>query len=289
MNNMIENYRHILFPYAYNILGTVEDAEDVIQDVMIRYTKVSADVISHPKNYLIKSVINQSIQLKRKQDKTVRTYMWLPEPVATEEPYRQPDVFNFSLLARMEHLSPKERAVFILKEGFDHSHEEIGEWLSCTPENSRKMLSRAREKLKKIGYKEKTQYQSSVSDPVRKLIDAIQNGEAEDVKLLLAEDIQFYADGGTSIQVVAKECLGNNLVSRLLIYIHQTYNSLSSITFTVINHQPAAVYIQDGQIQSCQIFEVYENQIIRIDSVIDPQKLKNLTQEDLIYQLSSKI
>ncbi|MET3035890.1 sigma-70 family RNA polymerase sigma factor [Chryseobacterium sp. NRRL B-14859] len=289
MNTMIENYRRILFPYAYNILGTVEDAEDVIQDVMIRYTKVSADAISHPKNYLIKSVINHSIQLKRKQDKTVQTYMWLPEPVATEHHYRNPDVFNFSLLARMEHLTPKERAVFILKEGFDHSHEEIGEWLSCTPENSRKILSRAREKLKKMGYKEKTEHQSSVSDPVRKLIDAIQNGDAEEVKLLLAEEIQFYADGGTSIQVVAKECLGNSLVSRLLIYIHQTYNSLSNITFAIINHQPAAVYIQDGQIQSCQIFEVYENQIIRIDSVIDLQKLKNLVLEDLIHQTSSKI
>ncbi|ROI06736.1 sigma-70 family RNA polymerase sigma factor [Chryseobacterium sp. G0240] len=288
MNNTIENYRHMLFPYAYNILGTVEDAEDVIQDVMVRYTKVSAEDISHPKNYLIKSVINQSIQLKRKQSKTIRTYMWLPEPVATEQHYRHEDVFNFSLLARMERLSPKERAVFILKEGFDHSHEEIGEWLSCTPENSRKILSRAKEKLKKNGYKE-IPHQPSVSDPVRKLIDAIQNGDAEEVKQLLAEDIQFYADGGASIQVVAKECLGNNLVSQLLIYIHQTYNSLSKITFTLINHQPAAVYIQDGQIQSCQIFEVYKHQIIRIDSVIDPQKLKNLTQEDLIHQSSSKI
>lgn len=277
MNSVIENYQRMLFPYAYNVLGTVEDAEDAIQDVIIQFSKISTNDIDNPKNYLIKSVINQAIQLKRKQSKTVLTDMWLPEPVVTEHDYQHQEILNFSLLARMEYLNPRERAVFILKEGFDYSHEEIGRLLSHTPENSRKILSRAREKLKKLGYTAKIAHQPAVSDSVRKLIDAIQNRDAAGVKRLLTKDIQFYADGGSTIQVVAKECLGNSPVSQLLIYIHHTYNRIAHVAFTIINHQPAVLYVQDNRIKSCQIFEIHENKIIRIDSVIDPQKLKHLS------------
>ncbi len=277
MNASIENYQRMLFPYAYNVLGAVEDAKDVIQDVMIRYTKNTPDAINNPKNYLIKSVINQAIQLKQKKNKAVLVDVWLPEPVITDDDLQHQEIFNFSLLARMEQLNPKERAVFILKEGFGHSHEDIGKMLSFTPENSRKILSRAKDRLKKIGDITKIHFHPVVSDTVRELIDAIQNGDTEGVKMLLAEDIQFYADGGNQIKVVAKECIGTYQVGKLLIYVYQTFNSDSEIKFTIINHQPAVIFMQDGQIQSCQIFEIHHNKIIRIDVVIDPEKLKNLT------------
>ncbi|SEH86449.1 RNA polymerase sigma-70 factor, ECF subfamily [Paenimyroides aquimaris] len=276
MSISIENYQRMLFPYAYNVLGTVEDAEDVIQDVVIQFSKVSSGIVNNPKNYLIKSVINQAIQLKQKQNKTVPADVWLPEPVITDEDLQHQEIFNFSLLARMEQLNPKERAVFILKEGFGHSHEEIGEILSLTTENSRKILSRAKERLKSIGSINKLHFRPVVSDIVKKLINAIRDGDTDNVKTLLAEDIQFYADGGTKVKVVAKECIGADQVNKLLMYVHQTYNSALEIKLTMINHQPAVLFIQGGVIESCQIFEIYQNKIIRIDAVVDPEKLKTL-------------
>ncbi len=276
MNASIENYQRMLFPYAYNVLGAVEDAKDVIQDVMIRYAKNTSEDINNPKNYLIKSVINQAIQLKQKQNKTVPADVWLPEPVITDEDLQHQEIFNFSLLARMEQLNSKERAVFILKEGFGYSHEEIGEILSLTTENSRKILSRAKERLKAIGSINKLHFQPVVSDIVKKLINAIRNGDTDNVKTLLAEDIRFYADGGTKIKVVAKECIGADQVSKLLMYVHQTFNSFLEIKFMTINHQPAVLFMQNGGIQSCQVFEVDQSKIIRIDAVIDPEKLTKL-------------
>lgn len=276
MNASIKNYQRMLFPYAYNVLGAVEDAKDVIQDVIIRYAKNTSEAINNPKNYLIKSVINQAIQLKQKQNKTVPADVWLPEPVITDEDLQHQEIFNFSLLARMEQLNPKERAVFILKEGFGYSHEEIGEMLSLTTENSRKILSRAKERLKSIGSINKLHFRPVVSDIVKKLINAIRDGDTDNVKTLLAEDIQFYADGGTKIKVVAKECVGADQVSKLLMYVHQTFNSALEIKFTTINHQPAVLFMQDDVIQSCQVFEVDQNNIIRIDVVIDPEKLTKL-------------
>ena len=283
MNASIENYQRMLFPYAYNVLGAVEDAKDVIQDVMIRYAKNTSQAINNPKNYLIKSVINQAIQLKQKQNKTFPADVWLPEPVITDEDLQHHEIFNFSLLARMERLNPKERAVFILKEGFGYSHEDIGEILSLTIENSRKILSRAKERLKEIGSTTKIHFQPTVSDTVRKLIGAIRNGATEEVKTLLAEDIRFYADGGNKIKVVAKECIGADEVSKLLIYVHQTFNSALETKCTIINHQPAVLFMQDGMIQSCQIFDIRQGNIIRVDAVIDPEKLKNLKSTPLYY------
>src|SRR5690606_39385299 len=107
-----------------------------------------------------------------KEHKTIPGYVWLPKPVITDEDLQHQEIFNFSLLARMEQLNPKDRAVFILKEGFGYSHEESGEMLSLTTENSRKILSRAKERLKAIGNISKRHFQPAVSDTVKKLINA---------------------------------------------------------------------------------------------------------------------
>ena len=276
MDNIIDNYQRILFPYAYNIIGIVEDAEDVIQDVIIRFSKLQGDKISNLKNYLIKSVINQAIQLKREKIKSISVEVWLPEPIVTHDAEEYDEIANYSLLSRMEYLNPRERAVFVLKEGFDYSHEEIGEMVSCTPENSRKILSRAKKKLKQLGYTIDMPQSVSSDKAIAKLITAIQVSDTEGVKRLLADDIHFYADGGNTINVVAKECFGNDLVGQLLIYIHQTYNNGFDFIITQLNHQPAILYMENGRVKSCQIFDAIENKIHRIESIIDFKKLEKI-------------
>ncbi|WP_164714239.1 sigma-70 family RNA polymerase sigma factor [Chitinophaga rhizosphaerae] len=277
MDSLLDNYQRTLFPYAYNILGIVEDAEDVVQDVMARFSVSDTKNVVNPKNYLIKSVINQAIQLKKKTAKIVSTDVWLPEPVSTEPgDDASNEVAGFSLLARLEQLNPKERAVFILKEGFGYSHEEIGDMLSYTTANSRKILSRSREKLKSLGYDAEIPRPDDVSATVRQLINAIRDSDTEAVKSLLAEGVQFYADGGNTVQVVAKHRSGGALVSGLLIFVHRNFNNRSQIVFTELNHQPAVLYFENGQLASCQIFEVSGDKVVRIDVVIDPLKLKHL-------------
>jgi len=114
----VKDYQSILFPYAYNILGSSEDAKDAVQDVLYKYLASPKEGIENEKSYLIKGVINQSINIKNKKKKIVPGDVWLPEPIATEEAdtnINLSDIVSYSLMVLMERLNPKERAVFILK------------------------------------------------------------------------------------------------------------------------------------------------------------------------------
>ena len=121
----MKDYQSILFPYAYNILGSSEDAKDAVQDVLYKYLASPREGIENEKNYLIRSVVNRSIDIKNSKKKIVPDDVWLPEPIATEKAdtdINLSDIVTYSLMVLMEQLNPKERAVFILKEGFGYSH-----------------------------------------------------------------------------------------------------------------------------------------------------------------------
>src|SRR5579859_4509559 len=151
---MIKEYQDILFPYAYNILGSAEDARDAIQDVLTKYYAEPREGVTNEKAYLVKSVINQAINKKQRRRLIPQPEEWLPEPVATESADANvylKDILSYSLLVLLEKLNAKERAVFILKESFDYDHEEMAEILGITEEHSRKLLSRAKSKLFKPG------------------------------------------------------------------------------------------------------------------------------------------
>lgn len=144
-----KKYIEILFPYAYNILGSVEDAKDMVQDTLVKFLTKKRDDIEDVKNYLIKSVINRSIDFKKRQKINLRAgEMWLPEPIATDDnPDKNlylDDILSYSLLVLMERLNAKERAVFILKETFEYTHREIAGLLSMSEDNSRTLLHRAK-------------------------------------------------------------------------------------------------------------------------------------------------
>src|SRR5688572_4244208 len=121
----------VLFPYAYNILGAAENAKDVVQDILAKhYASTEQTNIHDLKNYLVRSLVNHAINTKKRLQKTLREgEVWLPEPIATNDtPDRElhlAEILSYSMLVLMERLSATERAVFILRESFDYSHDEI--------------------------------------------------------------------------------------------------------------------------------------------------------------------
>src|SRR5690606_8995527 len=191
------DYQSTLLPYAYNILGSVDDALDVIQDVMMkRLTGVGA-VLENERAYLVKSVINQAINLKNRNKRIRGEGMWLPEPVATEQAdgrLKKKEIISYSMLVLLEHLNARERAVFILKEAFDYAHEEIAETLSITVENSRKLLSRAKRNLKDNdgGFKPVA---TATTNFLETYIHCIETGDIGALTQLLSEEIAVKADG----------------------------------------------------------------------------------------------
>ncbi|HMH23126.1 MAG TPA: sigma-70 family RNA polymerase sigma factor [Puia sp.] len=274
----MKDYQSILFPYAYNILGSAEDARDAVQDVLYKYLSGQQKEVDNEKAYLIKAVINQSINIKDKKKKIRYGDEWLPEPIATEETdkaIRLNDIASYSLLILLEKLNPKERAVFILKEGFDYAHEEIAEVLSATAENSRQLLSRARRKLdadKQISRLEKPQQLL-----LQQFLQAVRDKDIHALEHLLTEDIQYSADGGGVIKVVAKHCSGIKEVIDLIILVYTRFLATATIVPTIINHQPAFLYYRKEELCLCQIFGFSaDGKITQINNVLDPQKLKGL-------------
>ena len=280
----MKDYQQILFPYAYNILGSAEDAKDAIQDVLSNYVATPREGVENEKNYLIKSVINHSINLRSRRKKVSYGEVWLPEPVATEladTNINLKDIVSYSLLILLEQLNPKERAVFILKEGFGYSHQEISEVLSGTVELSRKLLSRAKTKLSQSKQPVRLHREPVPSEILERYVNTIRGGDTERLEDLLAEDITFYADGGGKVNVVKKICTGIHEVADLLVYVYHKFEVNARIIATTVNHQPALLFYVDGKILSCQVLGISpeSGEIYQISTVVDPDKLKNIEEE----------
>ena len=279
----MKDYHTILFPYAYNILGSSDDAKDAVQDVLSNFISSSREGIENEKGYLIKSVINQSINIKNKRKKLRYGEVWLPEPVATEEAdtnINLREIVSYSLLVLLEQLNPKERAVFILKEGFGYSHEEIAEVLSSTVEQSRKLLSRGKAKLNQ-SHQPAQPLASDVptAEFLEKYIHAIRNRDTNTLENLLSQDITYYADGGDTIKVIKKICTGVHEVADLLIFVHHKFLESLSIVPANINHQPALLFYDGDHLKTCQVLEISpEGKILQVNSVVDPEKLKSIVK-----------
>src|SRR5688572_17644493 len=126
----MESIRPLLTTYAYNILGSLDEAKDVVQDAYLKFMQLDRQDIEDQKAYLVRMVINLSINQKKRQRRIVADYPgeWLPEPVATEKAdtgILRKEVLSYSLMVLLEKLNPRQRAVFILNEAFDYDHEEI--------------------------------------------------------------------------------------------------------------------------------------------------------------------
>ncbi len=282
-SDQLKDYSKLLFPYAYNILGVYQDAEDAVQDVLSNYFANRREDIKNIKGYLVKSVINQSINIKNKRKKVSNEDVWLPEPIATEEAdanINLREIASYSLLILLEKLNPRERAVFILKEAFGYSHQEIADVLSGTVEQSRQLLTRGKSKLSSTKLKSKKSGRDIVPEGILdKYINAIRGRDTATLENLLSDDITFFADGGDKVQVAKKRCAGYSEVSELLFFVYHKFQASYKIYAAIINHQPALLYYHGTQLMICQIFDILQSnsKIERISSIVDPEKLKNIS------------
>ena len=268
-----------LFPYAYNILGSISDSQDVIQDVLIKFNEKNIGSISNRNGYLIKSVINQALNLKKKNDSQRKQKITLPEPMVTnqgEKNIELEEILNYSMLVLLDTLNTKERAVFLLKEAFDYEHAEIADILAVTPENSRQLLTRAKNKLKQ---RKPDISNSSIIDRtyLRKYVETIRKGDINTLELMLSDEVQVLADGGNKLTVVAQLTSGIEDTIQLITYLYNYYQKDFEIKIEEINHQSALLFYKDTTLINCQIFELNrEGKIANIFSVVDPDKLMKI-------------
>jgi RNA polymerase sigma factor (sigma-70 family) len=275
-------YKSALLPFAYNITGDWQAAEDVVQEVLNHHLLNGDHQIENPKNYLIRSVINRSINEKKLLRNRMEQYRgaWLPTPVLTEDSiYAAADrekILQYSLLILLEHLTPKERAVFILKETFDFNHEEIAEALDIKIEHSRQLLKRSKEKIPGRSTKA-GKLNRQDSDMLRRLSDAISSADVERTKQLLSTDVRCVSDGGTKVRAARKLLTGQDRVSKFLKAIYGKYFPEGATTHVVeINHHPAILFKREGKVFRCIVLEMEDDAITNIFIVVNPDKLQHL-------------
>lgn len=268
-----------LFPYAYNILGNIDDCQDVIQDVLIKFNEKEVSSISNQNAYLIKSVINQAINLKKKNDRERQQKIVLPEPIVTnqgESKIELDEILNYSMFVLLDTLNTKERAVFLLKEAFDYEHDEIAEILETSVENSRQILTRAKKKLK---LRKPEIVTSSAKDRkyLEKYVSAIRKGDVKTLEQMLSDEVQVLADAGNKLQVIAELTSGIDNTIKLMTYVYENHQKDLEIKIEEINHQSALLFYRGTTLINCQIFELNPyGKITRIFSVVDPEKLMKI-------------
>jgi RNA polymerase sigma-70 factor (ECF subfamily) len=274
----MESLRPLLTTYAYNIVGSLEEAKDIVQEAFLKFTLIDSDRIANKKAYLTRTVINLSINQKKRQKKLVAGYPgeWLPEPVATESAdtiVLSKEVLSYSLMVLLEKLDAKQRAVFILKEAFDYDHSEIAAVLDITEDNSRKILSRARTQLKTEAPAEE---KCIPPDYLDKYLHVIRNGDTAQLEKLLTADITVVSDGGGKVAAFRKPVAGRKSVVALLQGIQIKFYNKLKIEPRLVNHQPALFYYDGGKLVNCQVFSFTNGYVDHIFFIRNPDKLKSL-------------
>ena len=271
----MEELRSSLIPYAYNITGSWEESKDIVHDVLLKFSQMDQDEIKNEKAYLVRMVVNLSIDHKRKQKKHLSDYPgnWLPEPVATDDPhttvYRK-EILSYTVMVLLEKLDPKQRAVFILKEAFDYDHADIARVLGISVENSRKILNRAKNELRLDSAPKVPEKQSAM---LRRFLAVLESGDMAELERLLHEQVNVVSDGGGKVPAFRNIIRGARSVSALLTGLYKkTFMHVDS-EITWINHQPAILLHYENTLVTCQIFSIEGDQVDHVFIIRNPDKL----------------
>lgn len=242
-------YRNLLFSLAYNMLGSVKDSEDLVQDTYLKWMEVQADDVRNTKAYLVKIITNKCINFlnsaRLKREKYIG--VWLPEPLLNynlDAPHTKIESYHalsIGILVLLEKLTPRERAIFLLKEVFAYDYSELAEIFDKAEDNCRQIFRRAKANLGK----DTRRFEVDIKVHEKMLnnfLHAISDGSLDDLIELLKEDIVFFGDGGgraipvngQRLTAALKPVYGRDKVSRLLMSVVPKLSQLSDFNREII-------------------------------------------------------
>jgi len=281
---VFERHRGLLFSIAYRMLGSVADAEDVVQEAFLRWRRATPSEVRSPRAFLVtiasRLCINhlQSARVQREQ----YPGEWLPEPVVTgpgSDPSRLLQVdesVSMAMLLVLERLTPAERAVFLLHEVFDYRHAEIAAALELTEENSRQLLRRAQQDVRRSRPRFRPPEREH-RDLLERFRDAARRGDMDGLIAMLSHDVVLHTDGGGRAEALRLPIQGPENVARASVHGLERLRSLDVRQWIVeVNGQPGIVSYRDGRPQSVFSAEVRDGRIHAIYVVTNPEKLSYL-------------
>jgi RNA polymerase sigma-70 factor, ECF subfamily len=274
-----------LFAIAYRMLGSVMDAEDVVQDAWLRWQEAPETEVRSPRAYLTTIVTRLAINRLQSARAQRETYVgpWLPEPLVTDpEPDPEAKVelaesLSMAFLVLLERLSPVERAVFLLHEVFDLEYPEIARIVDKTEANCRQLVVRAKQHVAAPRARFEAD-KAQANRLVQRFIEAGQAGDLNGLLAILAEDITLYGDAGGKLPGAARKPIHGAaaVAGGALAFARRLAPAGVTLRQAVINGQPGIIAYVSGKTYSALIFDIRDGRIRTLYAISNPDKLGRL-------------
>lgn len=273
--------RRRLFGIAYRMLGTVADAEDIVQDTWIRWQNTDRRRVDEPAAFLATIATRLSINVLQSARTRRETYIgpWLPEPVNTDDDpalgAERAEALQFAILLTLEKLTPTERAAYILREAFDYPYPRIAEVISSSVVSARQLVSRARRHL--ASAPGVTVEPSNQRRLLEAFLTAAQKGDARELERLFTEDVVSYTDGN-GVKLAARiPVIGRGRVAKFVAAFAHHFWTGKSIDWVHVNGQPAATITENGEVTTMVTVTTSSEGILQLLWVMAPHKLGHVT------------
>jgi RNA polymerase sigma-70 factor, ECF subfamily len=273
----LEELRPLLFSLAYRMVGSVVEAEDLVQEAFLRLHRAGEDVES-PKAFLTTVVTRLAIDHLRSARVRREAYFgpWLPEPLVaapgTADRVEEDETLSLAFLALLERLTPVERAVYVLHELFGYAHEEIGEVVGKSRENCRQILARARRHVDagRPRFEPSRERRQALLD---RFMAAVRGGDVDGLVGMLAADAVHYADGGGKARATLLPIHGADKIARLWAKLG-TDQGPYELHPVDVNGQPGVVATDpDGTVLTVLTLDIADDHVQAVRAVVNPDKL----------------
>ena len=285
---LLDELRPIAFAIAYRMLGSVSEAEDVVQEALLRVHQAldAGEQIASPRAFVATVTTRLAINVLRSARARRERYVgeWLPEPIITygdDDPARHAetaDSLSLAMLVLLESLSPEQRAVLLLHDMFDYGYPQVAAIVGKSEENTRQLASRARRHVQERRPRFQTTREQR-DELAERFFAAAEQGDLAGLEVLLAHDVQLTADGGGKVPALARSLRGRSRVARTLVNGLRQVARFPGLSLrpVEVNGGPGALFL-DGQERLIGVLalDMADGQITSVSSIVNPDKLTHL-------------
>jgi len=286
VDTAFEELRPDLGRLAYRMLGSLADADDVLQDAYLRWSRDNRDAVDSPRAYLSSIVTRLCIDRRRADAVKRETYVgpWLPEPIVESEnvdgesPVEAAESVSMAFLVVLESLTPVERAAYLLRRIFDYDYAAIAGVLGESEANCRQLVSRAEKRIADA----RPRFEASRDEAERlsgAFLQACATGDLDGLLQILADDVVLYSDGGGKAAAARAPVRSADHVARFFLGIIKKFPSYLELVPKRVNGRPGFVAQHAGEIHSVLTFDVADGRIVNCFIVRNPDKLARVRLE----------
>jgi RNA polymerase sigma-70 factor (ECF subfamily) len=285
---LLDELRPVSFAIAYRMLGSVSEAEDVVQEALLRVNRTldAGEQIASPPAFVAtvttRLAINELRSARARRERYVGE--WLPEPIITdghEDPAQQAemsDSLSLAMLVLLESLSPEQRAVLLLHDVFHYEYPDIAEIVGKSQDNVRQLAARARRQVEHRRPRFQTTREQR-DQLAQRFFAAAEQGDLAGLEALLAHDVQLTGDGGGKVPALARSVRGRSRVARAVIDYVRRVGRLPGVSFrpAEVNGAPGAVFLDAQQrlIGVCAL-DIAGGRVTNVNGIVNPDKLTHL-------------